>query len=185
MLCSVSTVLCMSIPPCRRRRLVKVMHGRPRARPGAPYQCLPTPQTKPKTMWSCMWNPLPNLTKIRARGANQLGVFGLVRGPLTRCYQSTVLAVDQYKIVLPIITGRGVKYTHNDHEHRILHPDSGPLGIRLIPPASNPKAIARPHPHDPQGWHGPGPVVSPPRPRRTATTAQLCCAKQVNLVKNS
>jgi hypothetical protein len=110
-LCSVSTVLCMSIPPCRRRRLVKVMHGRPRARPGARYQCLPTPQTKPKTMWSCMWNPLPNLTKIRARGANQLGVFGLVRGPLTRCYQSTVLAVDQYKIVLPIITGRGVKYT--------------------------------------------------------------------------
>ena len=33
-LCSVSTVLCMSIPPCRRWRLVKVMHGRPRVRMG-------------------------------------------------------------------------------------------------------------------------------------------------------
>ncbi len=29
---------------------------------GAPYQSLPTRETKPKTMWSCMWNTLPNLT---------------------------------------------------------------------------------------------------------------------------
>ena len=147
-LCSVSTVLCMSIPPCRRRRLVKVMHGRPRARPGARYQCLPTPQTKPKTMWSCMWNPLPNLTKIRARGANQLGVFGLVRGPLTRCYQSTDLALDQYKIVLPGFTGRGVKYTHNDHINHTLLTDSGGPGLCRIPQGRHrPLEVDRPHTH--------------------------------------
>ena len=138
MLCSVSTVLCMSIPPCRRRRLVKVMHGRPRARPGAPYQCLPTPQTKPKTMWSCMWNTLPNLTKIRARGANQLGVFGLVRGPLTRCYQLTDLAVCHSHVVLPIITGRGVKYTHNDHINPTVPTHSGGPGLRRISPGRHP-----------------------------------------------
>ena len=56
--------------------------GRGRARMGAPYQSLPTRETKPKTMWSCMWNTLPNLTRSCAHGANAIGVFGLVREPL-------------------------------------------------------------------------------------------------------
>ena len=77
LLCCVGLVL-----HCRRRRLVKVTHGRPRARSGAPYQCLPLPETKPKTMWSCMWRALPNLTGSCAHGAKPIGVFGLVTVPL-------------------------------------------------------------------------------------------------------
>ena len=69
-------------PPCRRRWLVKDPCGRGRARMGASYQCLPTVETKPKSKCSCMWNPLPNLTSIRARGAKPLGAFGLVQVPL-------------------------------------------------------------------------------------------------------
>ena len=152
---------------------------------GAPYQSLPTWETKPKTIGSCMCFTLPNLTKILARRACAIGGFGLVRGPLTRPYQSTVLAVDQYKIVLPIITGRGVKYTHNDHINHILHHHSGPLGIRLVPTEHTHEAIARPHPHDRQSILGPGPAILTPRPRRTAVNAQILCAKQSNLVKNS
>ena len=38
-----------------------------------------------------------------------------------------------YNIVLPTLTSRGVKYTHNDHKHSILDPDRGPTRIRLIP----------------------------------------------------
>ena len=49
---------------------------------GARYQSLPTGETKPKTMWSCMWNPLPNLTGSCARGAKPIGAFGLVREAL-------------------------------------------------------------------------------------------------------
>jgi len=38
-----------------------------------------------------------------------------------------------YNIVLPTLTSRGVKYTHNDMKHSILDPDRGPTRIRLIP----------------------------------------------------
>ena len=78
-LCS---VLCRSVPPCRRRRLVMLLPLGFLARSGARYQSLPTGETKPKTMWSCMWNPLPTLTRIRARGAKPIGAFGLVTVPL-------------------------------------------------------------------------------------------------------
>ena len=108
--------------------------GRFRARSGASYQSLPTRETKPKTMWSCMCFTLPKLTGSCARGANQLGVFGLVQGPLTIPYHVTLLALDHYRIVLPIITSRGVKYTHNDIKHTVLHPDSGPTRMGLVHP---------------------------------------------------
>jgi len=39
----------------------------------------------------------------------------------------------RYRIVLPCLTSRGVKYTHNDHKHSILDPDRGPTRIRPIP----------------------------------------------------
>ena len=42
---------------------------------------------------------------------------------------------------LPIITGRGVKYTHNDRNSHILYSDSGPLGLCGISQASNQKEI--------------------------------------------
>ena len=47
--CAVLCVYCAVYvyPPCRRWWLVKESHGRPRARMGARYQCLPTPQTRP------------------------------------------------------------------------------------------------------------------------------------------
>ena len=113
---------------------------------GAPYQSLPTRETKPKTIGSCMWNTLPNLTGSCARDAIQLGVFGLVRGPLTRCYQSTDLALDQYKIVLPGFTGRGVKYTHNDHINHTLLTDSGGPGLCRIPQGRHrPLAVVHDH----------------------------------------
>ena len=102
---------------------------------------------------------------------------GVTKAPFWLCLHSLVL--------LPIITSRGVKYTHNDIKHTVLHPDSGPTRIRLIPQASDQKEIAPPHPHDPESIQGQEPAVLTPRPLRTATTAQILCAKQSNLVKNS
>ena len=109
-------------------------------------------------------------------------VFGLGTTPLTKSYQLTDLAVDQYKIVLPIITGRGVKYTHNDHINHILHHHSGPLGIRPVPTEHTHEEIAPPHPHDPQSIQGPGPAVLTPRPRQSLLTTANTVAKQTNLV---
>ena len=129
-----------------------------------------------------MWNTLPNLTGSCARDANQLGVFGLVTPPITSPYQRTVLAVCHYNIVLPFITGRGVKYTHNDIKHSILHPDSGPTGIRLVPTEHTQKEIAPPHPHDPQSILGQEPAVLTPQSLRCGRTTANTRAKQVNLV---
>jgi hypothetical protein len=85
-------------------------------------------------------------------------------------------------VPLPIITGRGVKYTHNDHEHRILYRNRGPARICLVPTEHTQKEIAPPYPDDLESPHGPGPAVLTPRPRRTTAVAQILCAKQVNLV---
>ena len=56
---------------------------------------------------------------------------GLV--PITRPYHVTLLAVCRYRIVLPIITSRGVKYTHNDHINHTLLTDSGGPDLCRIP----------------------------------------------------
>ena len=56
------------------------------------YQGLPCRRTKPKTMWSCMWNTLPNLTSISARDANPIGAFGLVVPGFTNTYHTPDLA---------------------------------------------------------------------------------------------
>ena len=58
--------------------MVKVLYGRSKPRRQEAYQSLPTAETKPKTKWSCMWNRLPNPTKIFARDANTIGRLGLV-----------------------------------------------------------------------------------------------------------
>ena len=63
-LCS---MLCMSSVSCRRPMVGNGGLWQVPSQNGAPYQCLPRPETKPKTMWSCMWRALPNLTKILAR----------------------------------------------------------------------------------------------------------------------
>ena len=152
---------------------------------GAPYQSLPTVETKPKSKCSCMWNPLPNLTSIRARGAKPLGGFGLEAVPLPMLTNHVIWLHRRPRAPLPIITGRGVKYTHNDIKHTVLHTDSGPRGIRLIPQASNQKEIVPPHPHDPQSIQGHGPAILTPRPRHRLATTANTVAKQVILVKNS
>ena len=46
----------------------------------------------------------------------------------------------RYRIVLPIITSRGVKYTH-DINCTVLHSDRGPLGLCVISQASTQKVI--------------------------------------------
>ena len=146
--------------------------GRPNQKPcglacGIPYQTLP------RVSISC------------AHGAKPIGVFGLVPEPLPFPTNQPIWLCLHSHVVLPIITGRGVKYTHNDIKHLILHPDSGPRGIRLIPEASTQKEIAPPHPHDPQSHTVREPAMLTPRPRRTTATAQILCAKQTILVKIS
>ena len=59
--------------------------------------------------------------------------FWLGPGALTNPYHIINLAVDQYRIVLPCLTSRGVKYTHNDINSHIPRGDSGPTRIRPIP----------------------------------------------------
>jgi len=49
-----------------------------------------------------------------------------------------------------MITSRGVKYTHNDHKHLILHSNRGPGGIRLIPTEHTPKKVVG---DPPTAWH--------------------------------
>ena len=156
--------------------------GRFRARSGVPYQCLPTRETKPKTKWSCMWKALPNLTRILARGANTIGVFGLEAVALPTLTKASFWLHRRSIVLLPIITGRGVKYTHNDIKHSILHPDSGPTGIRLVPTEHTQKEIAPPHPHDPQSILGQEPAVLTPQSLRCGRTTANTRAKQVNLV---
>ena len=129
-----------------------------------------------------MWRALPNLTGSCARGAKPIGGFGLVVEPLPTLTTLPIWLDRRYNIVLPIITGRGVKYTHNDIKHSILHPDGGPARIRLIPTEHTQKEIAPPHPDDPQSIQGQEPAILTPRPRQTVATAQILCAKQVNLV---
>ena len=46
----------------------------------------------------------------------------------------------RYRIVLPIITSRGVKYTH-DINCTVLHSNRGPPGLCGIPQASDPKKV--------------------------------------------
>ena len=61
-------------------------------------------------------------------------------GALTIPYQSPIWLCLHSITLLPIITSRGVKYTH-DIKHRILHSNRGPTRIRLIPQASDQKKV--------------------------------------------
>ena len=157
-------------------------HGRPRARSGASYQCLPTPETKPKTKCSCMWNPLPNLTGSCARGAKPIGAFGLVMAPLpfptNRPFWLCAI-IRQYYQSLPA----AVLNTHNDIKHTVLHPDSGPTGMGLVHPERHQSLeVDTHHTHDPASTLGQGPTWLTPRPRHRLDTTANTVAKQVNLV---
>lgn len=150
-----------------------------------PYHGLPCRRTRPKSKWSCMWNALPDLTRSHARGANPLVVLvwsgvrlpGVTNRPFWLGLHSITL--------LPIITSRGVKYTHNDRNSHILYSDSGPTRIRLISQASDQKEIAPPHPHDPQSHTVREPAILTPRPAQYGRTTANTRAKQTILVKIS
>jgi hypothetical protein len=103
--------------------------GRPNQKPSG-LACVFPYQTLPRASTSC------------ARGANPFGGFGLVAVPLPFPTISSIWLHRRSIVVLPIITSRGVKYTHNDIKHSILHHHSGPTRIRLIPQASNQKKVA-------------------------------------------
>jgi hypothetical protein len=80
-----------------------------------------------------MWNTLPNLTGFRARGAKPIGAFGLVVAPLPMLTKAPFWLCLHSRTLLPIITGRGVKYTHNDiNDHTLLTDSRGP-GLCVIP----------------------------------------------------
>ena len=129
-----------------------------------------------------MWNTLPNLTGSCARGANAIGAFGLEAAPLPFPTKAPFWLCLHSITLLPIITGRGVKYTHNDIKHTVLHTDSGPRGIRLVPTEHTQKEIAPPHPDDPESTQGQGPSWLQPRPRQSLLTTANTVAKQVILV---
>ena len=140
--CALCLLCCVGLfPHAGGRWLVMLLPLRFRARSGARYQCLPTRETKPKTMWSCMWNPLPILTKsidiLCPRCETHWCVWSGA-GRLTIPYQPTLLAVCHNKTVLPIITGRGVKYTHNDHRNPTVLTHSGGPGLGRIPQGRHP-----------------------------------------------
>ena len=168
--------------------MVKEVCGRVRARSGGLLPCLTNrgDQTKTTKRLTCAdsYQTLPRASRSCARGANQLGGFGLVQGSLPGVTNWPFWLHRRSIVVLPIITSRGVKYTHNDRDNDIPHPDSGPTRMGLVHPERHQSLeVDRHHTHDPASTHGPGPAVLTPRPRRTAVNAQILCAKQVNLVK--
>ena len=91
----------------------------------------------------------------------RIGLPTLTNGPIWLGHR--------YRIVLPIITSRGVKYTH-DINCTVLHSNRGPLGLCGISQASDPKKVVRPHPHDPESILGQEPAVLTPRPRHPGRT---------------
>ena len=156
--------------------------GRIRARSGRLTNAYQRPRPNHIHQAFDMCLPLPNLTGSCARGAKPIGAFGLVMDPLPMLTKAPFWLCRHSLVLLPIITGRGVKYTHNDIKHLILHPDSGPRGIRLVPTEHTHEAIAPPHPHDPQSILGQGPTWLQPRPRQSLLATANTVAKQVNLV---
>ena len=126
--------------------------------------------------------------------------ISLVPEPLPGVTKAPIWLDLHSRVVLPIITGRGVKYTH-DIRHLILHPDSGPPGIRLISQASNQKKVVvgdggakhrsvDPPTDIPQCCRSPcrtriHTVVRTPHPRRSWLATANTRAKQTILVKIS
>ena len=104
--------------PARRGPVTNpYQQGRPNQKPsglacGTPYQTLPDPVLAER-------NPLVLLVWC--------GVA--LPGPTNH----VIWLHLRSRTLLPCLTGRGVKYTHNDRNNDIPHPDSGPARIRPIP----------------------------------------------------
>ena len=94
-----------------------------------------------------MWNTLPNLTRIRARGANTIGAFGLVTVALPVPTKAPFWLGRLDRVVLPGFTGRGVKYTHNDRNHTTVLTHSRGPGLCVIPQGRQRTLEVDPHHH--------------------------------------
>ena len=188
--------------------MVKAPCGRGGARMGAAYHALPTVETRPKDPGAPSTRTLPRLTTAGDQTKNQVILH--VEHP-TKPYQESrypvlaerislgdlawswtpipgptnhVIWVSLHSItLLPIITGRGVKYTHNDINDTVLHPDSGPTRMGPIPTERHQSLEVDTHTtHDRQSILGQGPVALTPRPRQSHDTTQIVCAKLTILV---
>ena len=107
-----------------------------------PYQ-RPRPNQKPSGL-ACgePYQTLPRASTSCARGANAIGGFGLEAVPLPIVTKSSIWLDRRSIVVLPIITGRGVKYTHNDNRGHIIPSNSVRPGLRRIPEAQHTKEVA-------------------------------------------
>ena len=110
--------------------MVKEVHGRGRARMGAAYQSLPTALTKPKPPGH---REVETPTKHYQDPCSRCETHWQIRFGLPTLTTRWIWLSHHSIVLLPIITSRGVKYTHNDHKHSILDPDRGPTRIRLVP----------------------------------------------------
>ena len=118
---------------------------------GAAYQCvtMPPDQTKNQVVLH-VESPTKPYRILCSRCETDWWIwFGL---PTVTTVQ--IWAGHHYNIVLPCLTSRGVKYTH-DINDTVLHGNRGPLGLCGISPASNQKEIT---------------VGDPPTPRHNVPT---------------
>ena len=81
--------------------------------PTNPYQ---DPCSRCETDW-WIWIGLPTLTTL------------------------PIWLAHRYRIVLPTLTSRGVKYTHNDRNSHILYSNRGPTGLCPIPQEHTQKKV--------------------------------------------
>ena len=102
----------------------------------------PRPSQKHQTFDMCRRLPiLTNCIAILCSRSEPIGGFGMVTPRFTRAYHRADLAGPPLCCAITNHYRSRVKYTHNDRNSHILHPDSGPRGIRLIPQASIQKEI--------------------------------------------
>ena len=117
--------------------MVKVAHGRSRLRSEEAYQSLPTALTKPNA--PCR-REVQTPTKPYQYPCSRCETPRHFRFGLPTLTRIRIWLGHRYRIVLPTLTSRGVKYTH-DINCTVLHHDRGPLGLCVISQASTQKVI--------------------------------------------
>ena len=102
----------------------------------------PRPYQKHQAFDMCRRLPiLTNCIAILCSRSEPIGGFGLVTPAITRAYHRADLAGPPLCCAITNHYRPRVKYTHNDRNSHILHPDSGPRGMGLIPTASTQEVI--------------------------------------------
>jgi hypothetical protein len=158
--------------------LVKVVHGRGRARRPEAYHALPCDLTKPKPPGR---REVQTPTKPYQDPCSRCERHWQIRFGLPGLTRIRIWLGHHSRTLLPTLTSRGVKYTH-DIRHSILSSHSGPLGLCGIPPASDQKEIVHPptEPHNVADRHAvakvhtvAGPKAWTPRPLRLWRTVLI------------